>query len=151
MQNLQTAMLFICLTAAALTLAEGLLPDQRFARQIRLITAAVLLTVMLKPLAGIRFGGYRSALHDSEAETTELTALAEQAKEQAVCESIRSALNRELSLRDIPCQVTAVSAHIPADGGIVISEVQVSGNLLTAQVCLHEWLGADVSITEGGG
>lgn len=151
MQNLQTAVLVICLTAAGLTLAEGLLPDQRFTRQVRLMTAAVLLTVMLKPLAGIRFGSYRSALHDSEAETEAVAELAEQAKEQAVCESLCSTLNREFMLREIPCQVTAVSAHIPADGCIVISEVQVSGNLLTAQVCLHEWLGADVSITEGGG
>lgn len=150
MQNLQTSVLLVCLTAAALTLAEGLLPDQKFEQQIRLILAAVLLTVMLKPLAGIHFGGFGSSLHESQAETAELTDLAEQAKNQAVCESIRSTLNREFNQREIPCEVTAVSAHISEDGGIVISEIQLSGNLLTGSVCLKEWLGPDIRITEGG-
>ena len=79
MQELQSSVLLICLTALGLTLAEGLLPDQRFEKQIRLMFAALLLTVMLKPLAGMRFGGFGSSLRESEAETAELTALAEQA------------------------------------------------------------------------
>ena len=57
---------------------------------------------------------------------------------------------RELALRDIPCEVTAVDAHISEDGGIVISEVQLNGNLLTGSICLKEWLGPDIRITEGG-
>ena len=150
MQELQSSVLLICLTALGLTLAEGLLPDQRFEKQIRLMFAALLLTVMLKPLAGMRFVGFGSSLRESEAETAELTALAEQAENHAVCESIRSALNRELALRDIPCEVTAVDAHISEDGGIVISEVQLNGNLLTGSICLKEWLGPDIRITEGG-
>lgn len=150
MQELQTSVLFLCLTAAGLTFAEGMLPDSRFGKQIRLILAALLLTVMLKPLTGIRFGVFGASLRTSEAETAELTALAEQAENKAVCESIRSALNRELILREIPCEVTAVSAHISADGSIVISEIQLSGNLLTGSVCLKEWLGPDIRITEGG-
>ncbi|MBR3448017.1 MAG: hypothetical protein IKH27_09445 [Oscillospiraceae bacterium] len=150
MQELQSSVLLICLTALGLTLAEGLLPNHRFEKQIRLITAALLLTVMLKPLAGIRFSGFSASLCESEAEKAELTALAEQAENHAVCESIRSALNRELALRDIPCEVTAVTAHISEDGSIVISEVQLNGNLLTGSICLKEWLGPDIRITEGG-
>ena len=149
MENLHTAILFVSLTAAALTLAEGLLPEHKFERHIRLIFAAVLLTVMLKPLADIRPVTFRTKLRDSEAETEDMTALAEQAREQAVCESIKSSLNQELALREIPCEVTAVSAHISEDGSIVISEVAISGNRLTGSVALHEWLGSDIRITEG--
>lgn len=150
MQNLQTAIMVICLAAAALTLAEGLVPDHRFEKQIRLIFSAVLMTVMLKPLTEIRLQGTRRIRAEPEAGAAELTELAEQAKEQAVCESIRSALNQELCLKEIPCEVTEVSAHIGTDGSIVISEVAVTGNLLSGSACLREWLGPDIEITEGG-
>ncbi len=151
MEHLYEAVLGVCLTAAALTLAESILPVGKCGRQIRLLFAAVLLTVLLKPLTGISMSGFDAQLDASQIAAADLTELAKQAQEQAVCESIRTSLNQQLAAKEIPCTVTSVSAYISADGSIDISEIQISGNLLTGSVCLKEWLGQNVRITEGGG
>ena len=150
MEHISTSVLGVCLTAAALTLTEGVLPVGKFERQIRLLFAAVLLTVLLRPLAEIRLSGFEQKPDASQTAAADLTELAKQAQEQAICESIRNSLNQQLAEKDIPCTVTGVSAYISEDGSIGISEVRISGNLLTGRVCLKEWLGREIRITEGG-
>ena len=149
MDHIRSAVLFICLTAFGLTLASAILPEGKYERQLRLMTAALMLSAILRPLAGIRLPVHRTESGSAEA-ASELVALAEQARDQAVSESIRRTLEQQLAANDVPCQVTAVDAHISGDGSITISEVQVSGNLLTGSIYLHEWLGSSVAVTEGG-
>lgn len=151
MEQIRTAVLYLCLTVTGLTLAEQILPLEKYAKQLRLITAAILLTVLLKPAADFRMPLLHTEQNPPEQIASELTGLAEQARDCAVSQSILCTLNQQMQANNVPCEVTAVSAHISEDGSIVISEVTVSGDRLTGSVYLHEWLGSDVAVTEGGG
>ena len=51
MDTIRTTVLFACCTALGLTLAEQLLPAGQFAKQIRMITAILMMTAILVPLA----------------------------------------------------------------------------------------------------
>ena len=81
---------------------------------------------------------------------TDVQTIADEMREQAAAESIRNALNRALSEHQVNCRVLDVSVHIQSDGCISINEVTAEGNLLTGAVFLQEWLGDDVTVTEGG-
>ena len=151
MEQIRTAVLYLCLTVVGLVLAEHILPVEKYAKQLRLMTAAILLTVLLKPLAGFRLPLLHAEQNPPESTVSELTGLAEQARDSAVSESLCCTLNQQMQANHVPCEVTAVSAHISEDGSIVISEITVSGDRLTGSVYLHEWLGSEVTVTEGGG
>ncbi len=151
MEQIRTAVLSLCLTVLGLTLAESILPLEKYTKQIRLMTAAILLTVLLKPLTGLHLPLLHTELSVPDDTVSELTGLAAQARDSAVSERLCSALNQQMQSQNVPCKVIAVSAHISEDGSIVISEVTVSGDRLTGSVYLHEWLGCEVTVTEGGG
>lgn len=151
MEQIRTAVLSLCLTVLGLTLAENILPLEKYTKQIRLMTAAILLTVLLKPLTELRLPMLHTEHTMPEDTVSELTELAAQARDNAVSERLCSALNQQMQINNVPCEVIAVSAHISEDGRIVISEVAVSGDRLTGSVYLHEWLGTEVTVTEGGG
>ena len=55
MDSMRTAVLCACLTALGLTLAEHILPTERFERQIRLIFTALMTIAVLKPLTNLDF------------------------------------------------------------------------------------------------
>ena len=135
-------MLCACCTALGLTLAENVIPLEKFERQIRMMLALLMMTAILRPLTKLDFA-------DAEAGSAEITEIAEQAREQAVAQSICAALNRALAEKNVPCTVSEAEVHIQADGSILINEVKINGNLLTGAVFLHEWLGDDVAVTEG--
>lgn len=143
-------MLCACCAALGLTLAENILPLEQFERQIRMILAMLLMTAILKPLTKLDFSAFQADFAPSDRDASEIAAMAEQAREQAVSESIVAALNRALAANEVPCTVYAADVHIQADGSIVIYEVTAGGNLLTGTVFLREWLGDGVTITEGG-
>ena len=147
MDTFRTAVLAACFAALALTLAEGLLPLERFSRQLRLMMSLLLLTAVLTPLTGLHFDfKHENAAADAAAE--DLTALAEAAYEQAVSERITDALNNALAEHGVSCTVRSVSVHIQEDGSIKINEAVITGNTLTGTVYLREWLGNDVTVTK---
>lgn len=150
MDSIRTAILSACLTALGLTFAEHILPMERFERQIRLIFAVLMTTAILKPLTNLDFSPLYSDETADSFTSDEICSMADQARAEAVCESVMQTLNRELAEHKVPCRVTAVDAHITENGSIDITEVQTEGNLLTGRVYLLEWLGGNVRITEGG-
>lgn len=150
METIRTAVLCACCAALGLSLAEGILPPERFGRQIRLMLAMLMMTAILKPLTKLDFSGVSAEFSDAAETTEEIAALADQARQTAVAESIRNALNRALTENSVPCTVTDVHLHIQADGSIIINEVFITGNALTGSVYLREWLGDETVITEGG-
>lgn len=150
MDSMQTAVLCACLTALGLTLAEHILPVERFERQIRLIFSVLMTAAILKPLTNLDFSPIFSDCTAESFSSDEICSMADQARTAAVCESLMQTLNRELTQRNIPCRVTAVDANITESGSIDISEVQTEGNLITGRVYLQEWLGGNIKITEGG-
>ena len=142
-------MLCACCTALGLTLAENVIPLEKFERQIRMMLALLMMTAILRPLTKLDFSAIQTDFADAEAGSAEITEIAEQAREQAVAQSICAALNRALAEKNVPCTVSEADVHIQADGSILINEVKINGNLLTGAVFLHEWLGDDVAVTEG--
>ena len=144
-------MLCACCAALGLTLAENVIPLEKFERQIRLMLALLLMTAILRPLTKLDLSALKTDVSAAEAASGALAETAERAREQAVAQSICAELNRALAERDVPCKVSGVSVHIAQDGSIRINEVRITGNLLTGTVYLHEWLGEDVPVTEGGG
>lgn len=150
MESFRTAVLAACCAALALTLAEGLLPAERFHRQLRLLMSLLLMTAVLKPLTGLHFDiPAEHAAADTAADS--LTALAQSAYEQALAERITAALNNALAEHGVGCTVTGVDVHIQEDGSIVINEAVITGNILTGTVYLREWLGDDVTVTKEDG
>ena len=121
-----------------------------FEKQIRLIFAIIMMTVILTPLTKIGSSSIISDIPESQFTAEEITENAKRMQEQAAAESIRTALNHALTEKESGCTVEFVTVHIPETGGIDIIEVKVTGNLLTGTGCLREWLGDSVTITEGG-
>ena len=150
MENLRNAVLFGCCAAFGLTLAELILPLERFTRQIRLLTAILMMTVILTPLTKLDLSDFTAHLSDENPQASDLIEAAAEMQEQAAAERICNALNRELAEKQVNCRVTEVCLHIQQDGCISINEVKAEGNLLTGTVFLREWLGNAVTITEGG-
>ncbi len=147
--QIRTAVLAACCTAIGLTAAEYIVPLEKFEKQIRLIFAVIMMTVILTPLTKIT-GGMVSEIPETQLTAEDITENAKRMQEQAAAESIRTALNHALTEKESGCTVESVIVHIPETGGIDIIEVKVTGNLLTGTVCLREWLGDSVTITEGG-
>ncbi len=143
-------MLAACFTAIGLTAAEYIVPLEKFEKQIRLIFAVIMMTVILTPLTKIRSGDFSTDIAESHCFAEDITENARKMQEQAASESIRTGLNHALAEKESGCTVESVTVHISESGGIDIIEVKVTGNLLTGTVCLREWLGESVTITEGG-
>lgn len=148
LEAMQKAVFCGCCAALGLTLAEQILPAERFQKQIRMLFSVLLLTALLRPLTNLKMPEIASDIAGAKAYSEEIAALADSARENAVRESARNALNRELESRKVPCSVKEVLLHITEDGSICIDEVRITGNLLTGAVYLHEWLGADIAVKE---
>jgi len=149
MEHLHTAVTCACCAALGLTLAESVIPLERFEKQIRLLLAILMMTVILTPLTKLDLSAFTANAAYAAESADDLTEIANAAQQSAVTESIIAALNRALASNGVNCEVIAVDVHIQPDGGICINEVTVRGNLLTGSVYLREWLGADTAITEG--
>lgn len=150
MEHLHTAVTCACCAALGLTLAESVVPTERFEKQIRLLLAILMMTVILTPLTRLDLSVVTANAAYAEKTAADLTEIAQAAQQSAVTERIIAALNGALSSNGVNCEVIAADVHILPDGGICINEVTVHGNLLTGSVYLREWLGADTAITEGG-
>lgn len=151
MESLQTAVLGGCFAAVGLSLAEGILPLEKFRNQIRLLTVILLLSVLLRPLLGLKYADLSTDTASVGAQTAALTDSLRSAQEAAVSESICIALNRTLAEKNVECTVSSCSLHIEDDCSISINEVVITGNVQTGTVYLREWLGTEVTIREGGG
>ncbi len=148
MDTLRTTILTACTLGLGLTLAEQLIPLERFSAQIRLLLSLLLLIGMLSSLTRISPDTWERRFDATAASTEEIQALAEQAHADAIAESIANALNRKLEEAKVNCRVSAVTVHIGEDGSIDISEVTITGNTLTGSIYLREWLGDAVSLTK---
>lgn len=146
MESIQTAVLSACMIALGLTLAEGILPMERFGRQIRTLFVTLLLIGMLRPLIGMDVS-FPDAVFSVDGITEELTAAADAARSEAVSACIQSSLQEQLDAHHVACEILEVTVHIQEDGGIVIDEVLITGSTLTGTIYLREWLGDAVAIT----
>ena len=115
-----------------------------------MMTAILLMTTLLIPLTKLDLGAFRTDLSAAETQSAALQDAALQMQEQAAAERITAALNAALAERQVSCRILDVCLHIQPDGSISITEVTAEGNLLTGTVLLKEWLGTDISVTEGG-
>lgn len=148
MEHIHTAVSCACCAALGLTLAEYIIPAEHFEKQIRLLLAILMMTVILAPLTKLDLSAITANAAFAEKSAADLIEIAGSAQQEAVTESICAALNRALAANHVNCKVIAADVHIQADGSICINEVKVSGNLLTGSVWLREWLGAETAITE---
>ena len=148
MNSVSTAVLCGCVTALALTIAEGILPMERFAKQIRLLFSLLMLTALLTPLTKLNLLTNAPDPAAAEQYSEEIAAQADSARISAVKESVLHALEHAIAEHKVPCTVKEISLHISDNDSIIIDEVQITGNLLTGAVYLHEWLGDSILITE---
>lgn len=148
METLRVTVLGVCCAAVALALAEQVVPTDRFRRQLRMMVTLLMLTAVLRPLAGLDLSALTQNFPADTSTTEDLKALAETAYTEAISERILDTLNSRLEEHSVSCRVTALRVHISADGGISISEAVIKGNTLTGTVYLREWLGNDVTITK---
>jgi hypothetical protein len=149
-ESIRTTVQCACFAALALSLAEGILPLERFGKQLKLLTAILMLTAILRPLLRLPQSDFDTGRAKAGAETDEITYNLRQAQESAVAQSICTALNQALQEKKVRCRVVSCAVHIGDDGCISISEVEITGNTQTGTVYLREWLGAETAIREGG-
>ncbi len=138
-----------CTIALGLSLAEGIIPMERFGKQIRWLFTLLLMIGMLSPLRAWDATAFMEALQPADTQTQSEDL--QNAADTLLCDSIESqlitTLNQKLAEHNAPCVVEALDVHIQEDGSIVINEAAISGNILTGTVYLHEWLGADLNVT----
>ena len=130
-----------CMAALALTLAAGMVDMGKYRRQMRILFTAVMLTAVLRPLAGMRLPAMLPADGTAGESAGQSYRTAQEIQEEAVALRTRTALNQALAEQEVPCEVLAVDVHIQADGRIEISGVTIAGNIQTGTVFLREWLG----------
>ena len=150
MDTLRTTVISACTGALALSLAEGVLPLERFQKQIRLLTAILMMTLILRPLLHLPEAALPVPDISGDLQTADITERLHEMQESAISDSICDALNNAFREKCIPCKVTGCDLHIDETGSIIINEVTVTGNLLTGRVYLREWLGEDISVREEG-
>lgn len=144
MDSMRIAVLCACMTAAALTLAEGVLPMTRFQKQIRPIFTCLLLISILRPLTHTTLTA--PEIRPESEISDHLTAAAEEARCNAIAACVQNGLQQSLDARGVDCQILRVIVHISEDGGIGIDEVTIKGNIYTGTVYLREWLGSEILI-----
>ena len=148
LKSMYSAVLCGYCAAMGLSIAEWIIPMERFQKQIRLLFSALLLIALLKPLTNLNLPSVPAADGGARQFSEKITALADEARENAVRESVQNALNRALSEHQVECTVKEVCMHISDTGSIMIDEIKITGNQLTGAVYLHEWLGEEISVTE---
>ena len=148
MEALKSAVLCGCAAALGLTLAGEILPVERFQREIRLLLSLTLLTALIRPLTGLHLPDTGMLPDDAQQSAAAYAENADRLREEAVCETVRNALNRALSEHEVACTVESLDLHIDGSGSIIINEAVISGSVLTGTVYLREWLGESVIITE---
>lgn len=149
MDSIRTAILCTSMTAVALTIAECILPMEKFLPQIRATFTFLLAISMLRPLLNIDLHWPDTAY--SETTSSEIADAAAAAQCDAVAVCIQNGLQRSLDEKHVACEIQRIIVHISQDGGISIDEVQITGNALTATVYLREWLGTQTVISAGEG
>ena len=149
LEAMHTAVLCGCCAALGLSLAEQILPTERFAKQMRLMVSMLMLLALLRPLTGLDLSAMMPDPAAAEAYSAEIAAMAETARNDAVSERLVSSLNDALEAHSVPCRVLAVRLHNTEEGSIVIDEVIITGNAVTGAVYLHEWLGREIAVTKG--
>ena len=148
MEALEKSVFCVCMAALGLRLAEGILPIQRFAKQIRVLFTALLLICLLRPLLDMDFSAVGQGLPANE-DYAEFAELGDAARCEAVAECVQNRLQSELDAHHVECEILSVNVHIQEDSGIEIDEVLIGGSTLMGTVYLREWLGNGVRITVG--
>lgn len=145
MDAIETSVFCACMAALGLRLAEGILPMQRFAKQIRVLFSALLLISLLRPLVGLDFSAVGAGI-SSDAALSDMAELGDTARCEAVADCLQSRLQSELDAHHVECEILSVDVHMQDDGCIGIDEVLIGGNTLMGTVYLREWLGNGVTI-----
>ncbi len=148
METLKSAIFCVCSAALGFTLAECILPIEKFEKEIRLLLSVLLMTVLLRPLTALHFS-YQSEITESTEIATDIAEQANALRASEAAVRIRNAVNQKLTEEAVPCCVREIRLHICSESGICIDEVIIEGNAVTGAVFLRELLGKDITITKG--
>lgn len=148
MDSIRTAVLCGCFAALGLTLAGEIIPAERFQRELRLLLSLIIVTAILRPLAGLHLPAPDAFPEQVQQNAEQYAEQADALRTEAIRETVQDALNRSLSEQEVACTVEWLDLHIDESGSIIINEAVISGSVLTGRVFLREWLGEDVLITE---
>lgn len=139
--------LTICLLAIALSIAEGLMPSEKFAREIKIIFGLILIIGIAKPVAGVfhglSFPDTTSADIQIENIQKNTNSILENSIENNLCNEIKSMLSE----RGITSTEIYVNVNISEDFCISFNEVSLNcDNFSLAEGIIHETFGNETEV-----
>lgn len=149
MDTLAQTVTAACIIALGISLAESLIPMERFGKQIRWICTLLLFIGMLRPWVGTDDWPLSQLPTDDNDHTytEDLQSAADSLLTESIAQQLKQTLNASLAEHKVNAEILSVDVHIDDDGSISIKQITVTGNLLTATVYLREWLGDDAEIS----
>ncbi len=150
METLSEMILSVCTLSIIAGLIAALVPEGKFAAQIKLMTASLLIIGILSPFVGAAKELTLTHSAFEEVETEELQELTdEQVKALAEAE-LEEVLRQELAQRAVPIGQIAVRMNIDETSSINITSVDiVSTKPAEAKAAIEEILGEDVCVNAG--
>ena len=121
----QNIVVTACMGVLALTVAELLLPQDRFAEKIRELTACIFIIIIAAPVFN---GGFEFELPrtDAEENAERGDTIMDELFSEYVCDELEMRILSELSAMDIGTEKISVKVNIGADKSIYIDEVYIS-------------------------
>ena len=150
MERLQTAVLAACAISMLTGMLQLLRPNEKFARQLRLFTAGLMLLSILTPL----LQGIQTLTPDwtilESPPSYEGSDFAEQIRQQTALQmqsNLEQTLQAELQVHSINVESLSVTVHISEEDRINISSVTIiSDTPAAAKQVLQAYLGEEVEI-----
>lgn len=150
METLSEMILSVCALSIIAGLIATLVPEGKFAAQIKLMTASLLIIGVLSPFAGAAktFTLPRTAFEEEDAE--ELQKLTDEQVTVLAEAELEEVLRQELAQRAVPVGQIEVRMNIGENSSINISSVDiVSTKPAEAKAAIEEILGEDVCVNAG--
>lgn len=150
METLNEMILSVCTLSIITGLIAALVPEGKFAAQIKLMTASLLIIGMLSPFVGAANELTLTRTAFEEEETEELQKLTDEQVTALAEAELEEVLRQELAQRAVPIGQIAVKMNIGENSSINITSVDIVSTKPTeAKAAIEEILGEDVCVNAG--
>ncbi len=151
METLSEMILSVCVLSIVTGLIAAVVPEGKFAAQIKLITASLLMIGMLSPFVGTaKELTFEHTAFEAEEAADELERLTDEQVIALAEEELEAVLRQELAQRAVPTGQIRVRMNIDENSSINITSVDVVGTKpIEAEAAIKEILGKDVNVNAG--
>lgn len=149
MDTVRQVVLCACAVSIALSMADMMMPSERFFKQLRFLFSLILMIGVTAPMVKGEVSLQKVMAAADAAPVTDTQEMVQESVCHSAEENLEAALTAQLTSAGIGCEALSVQIHIDEDGRISISEVRLRcPEPEAAKRILAAQLGADVPVTE---